>query len=178
MSRRRASVPRLAAAVVLLLAGAVVAVAVAREFRSFVAIPVPGETALEGSAVAALQPVDRALVEQAVYALAEAWNGGNLDPLLGESFTDRQRLLDLLAELVPRDARLTVLGIEGVSTLEQRVAERPEGSVLLSTVSAVVRTQVEFTDPLAGYLRLEGRNELYFEVEQPLLDDGGDAAGG
>lgn len=148
----------------------------AREFRRFSPIVTPEARPDDALPVARFVPVDRVLVERAVRALATAWNGGALDPLLDEDFVDGSRLRDVIAEVVPRDALLRVLGLEGVSTLDQYLRRDAQGRVQrVSTVVVVVLTQVEFNDPVTGFQRLQGRNELTFRVRQP--DSGsGDAA--
>lgn len=134
----------------------------ARTFRSIQPIARPSAVPDGAVAVDEMQPVPRHQVEQAVQAVARAWNSGELDPLLADSFVNKSRLLDTIAEVVPRDARLTILGIQAVSTLEQY---RQEDKVV-SRVSAVVRSQIEFNDPITGFQRLEGTGEWYFQVEE------------
>jgi hypothetical protein len=69
---------------------------------------------------------------------------------------------------VPRDAVLRVLGVQGVQTLEQYVQADDSGqAMLVSRVSATVRTQVEFDDPAAGFQRREGTNEIVLLVKEP-----------
>ena len=140
----------------------------AREFRSIQPIARPGALPAGAQAMAEPLPVPRSEVEQAVHAVARAWNTGEMDPLLSDDFASKSRLLDTLAEVVPRDARLAVLGIGAVSTLEQY---RQEGRAV-STVSAVVHSQIEFNDPLAGFVRLPGRAEWYFRVEEGETEGG------
>lgn len=134
----------------------------AREFRALTPIVRPEAPPPGAQAVAVIRPVPRLWVEQAVHAVARAWNTGELDPLFAADFTAKSRLLDTIAEVVPRDARLNILGIQAVSTLNQYRL----GEALVSTVSAVVRGQVEFIDPRTGYQRLEGTAEWYFRVEE------------
>jgi hypothetical protein len=156
-------------ALILLVAlGALAQPGQAREFRSMTPIATPQRPPPGAVVPGMLRPVERALVERAVHAVARAWNTGVLDSLLAEDFVNGSRLSDVIREVVPRDASLRVLGIEGVSTLEQYLRLDAAGAPLqISTVSAVVRTQIEFTDPVTGFQRLEGRNELIFRVEQP-----------
>ena len=135
----------------------------ARSFRSIEPIAQPGMAPAGASPVAAIQAVDRALVEQAVRDVARAWNSGELSELLADDFASKSRLEDTIAEVVPRDATLTVLGIQAVSTLDQY---RQADGKIVSTVSAVVRSQIEYNAPEAGYQRREGTGEWYFRIEQ------------
>jgi len=134
----------------------------ARSFRSIQPIATPTALPEGATRMTISQPIERSLVEQAVRDVATAWNGGGLSELLADDFSSRSRLLDTIAEVVPRDARLTVLAIQAVSTLEQYRQDK----VITSTVSAVVRSQIEFNDPVTGFQRLEGTGEWYFKVEE------------
>ena len=115
-------------------------------------------------------PVSPQTVDTAVRQLAAAWNTPALRPLLERSFLDKERLLDALRR-VPRDARLRVLAIEGIRTLEQWIENRDgAGEEYVSRVAATVRTQVEFNDTRGGLQRLEGTNELVLLVREPLVE--------
>jgi hypothetical protein len=115
------------------------------------------------------QPVDPALVSEALQALARAWNTGSLEPLLADNFTNRQRLLDTLQEVAPRDARLQILGVQSVVTHDQILQRGEDGAMRrVSTVTAVALTQIEFNDPRTGFQRLQGTNEYTFRVTERL----------
>ena len=47
-------------------------------------------------------------------------------------------------------------------------APHKTAEVLVSTVSALVRAQLEFDDPLRGFQRREGSNELLLRIREPL----------
>ena len=134
----------------------------AREARRMTTIARPGALPADAQRPARFQPIAREAVEQAVRAVAEAWNTGRLSDLLAADLQGGSQLQDTLAAVLPRDARLTVLSVQGVSTVDQYL----QGGKRLSTMLAVVRTQVEFNDPRVGYRRLEGLNEWYFRVEE------------
>lgn len=134
----------------------------AREARRMTVIARPGVLPAGAQRPARLAPVPHAAVEQAVRDVAAAWNDGRLSELLAADMQDAGRLRDTLAEVLPRDARLTVLAIQGVSTLDQYLQDGKRHS----TVLAVVRSQIEFNDPRAGYQRLEGLNQWTFRVEE------------
>ena len=139
----------------------------AQEFRRLSPIAAPDALPADALPVADVVPVERALVERAVHALARAWNGGDLDELLDDRFVDGTRLTDVIAEVVPRDALLRVLAVEGSSTLDQYLERDGQGRLQrVSTVVVVVLTQIEFDDPVTGFQRLQGRNELTFRVRQ------------
>lgn len=119
-------------------------------------------------AVAAVRPVPAAPVEAAVQQIAASWNTARLEPLLADNFYDKTRLLDTLNAKVPRDAKLRVLAIQGMQTLNQYLQKNPAGSEdRVSRVSVTVRTQLEFNDPQTGLQRLDGTNEFILLVMEP-----------
>ena len=140
--------------------------AVAQEFRAMQPIPTPPPQALAQGKTTAFQAVEPKLIDTAVRQLFEAWNTPRMRQLLGPDFYEATRLVDNLATELPRDAVLRVLGIEGFTTLAQTKESgslaRPE--VLVSTVSVIVRSQLEFNDPEDGFQRRQGLNEFVFEV--------------
>lgn len=144
--------------------------AVARTFRDINPIARPGALPEGAQRVVALKPVDRQLVVKALHSIARAWNTGALGPLLADDFTNGSRLLDTLAEVVPRDARLRILSVRSVSTLDQyRQLERDSGKMRqVSTVSAIVDTQIEFNDPDQGFQRLDGTSEYVLRITEPV----------
>ena len=106
----------------------------------------------------------RAAVEQ----LVAAWNEGRLGRVLGPAFCDRDRLAASMEVRVPRDARLRLLAVEGVQTLEQGEEVRGGRRYRVSLIAVVARTQLEYEDPTRGLQRLEGRNEYLLRVREPL----------
>ena len=114
----------------------------------------------------ALTPVSRAVAEKAVGMLVNAWNENNLDKVLADTFFDKSRLTDAMDIQVPRDAELSVLAIQDVQTLKQKIDDTPDGKVLVSTVSVTVRSQLTFNDPDRGYQRREGINEYIMRIRQ------------
>ncbi|ODS30242.1 MAG: hypothetical protein SCARUB_04653 [Candidatus Scalindua rubra] len=139
----------------------------AREFRSIKSIPTPKALPEKAEAVAEMQPVDRKIVEKAVNKLMGAWNKASLEDFLGEGFFDKSRLVDAIDDKVPRDASLRILSIQGIQTLTQNVQPDASGREwVVSTVSATVKTQLEFNDATRGFQRREGVNEYIFRVRQ------------
>jgi hypothetical protein len=110
--------------------------------------------------------VPREKVEEAVATIAAAWNTPTLARHLSKNFYDRDRLLDNLASQAPRDARLRVMGIQGMQVLDQYIVPKPAGPrTMVSQVSVTVRTQVEYNDA-SGFQRLDGTNELIIEISE------------
>lgn len=143
----------------------------AREFRSL--RPIRAKVAVpEGAApVAEIQPPDRTALQGAVKELMGSWNSGELNEKLGQEFYDKDRLLDSIGENVPRDARIDVLGIQNVQVLGQYQQESQDGrpvDILTSTVSATVRTQIEFNDPQRGFQRVDGTNEYILRITEEV----------
>lgn len=153
-------------AVLLLVAAS--ASAAAGEFRHIRPIPVaPAGERAAAAPVRALVPVDRRLVERAVHDIAAAWNTGELERHLAEDFYDRERLTDAIDRVVPRDATVRVLAVQGMQTLTQSIEARGGRRERVSLVSVTVSTQVEFNGP-AGFARIPGTTELIVRVREPL----------
>ncbi len=81
---------------------------------------------------------------------------------------DKSRLLDVIAEEVPRDAKLRIVSVQGINTLDQYQRKVTDRLVQVSMVSAIVRTQIEFTLPKFGFQRLDGTAEFTLEVTERL----------
>lgn len=146
-----------------------------QEFRALRPIATPETAPLPAGAQpvdGAFVPVDRRAVEEATRDLLAKWNTPEFGDALAETFFDRTRLQDALDTAVPRDARLGLLSVQGVQTLDQQVVPDPTGlpiDTVVSTVSATVRLQAEFNDPSRGFQRREGVNELILRVTQRTL---------
>ncbi len=139
----------------------------ASEFGGFNPIAVPESGVAGGAPVEVMQPVDPRLVHKAVAQLVETYNLQGLENFLSPTFFNRSRLLDNIGNQIPRDARLRVLSIQGIQTLNQSI-RRQEGQTPLrvSTVSVTVRTQLQFNNPTTGFDRRDGTNEWIFTVYQ------------
>ena len=136
----------------------------AREFRVINAIPAPARMPDGATAVAQVKPVNSKIIEGTVRKLAASWNTQDLEKYLGEDFYDKQRLSDNINTFIQRDGKLKVLGIQGQQTLQQY----EQDGKLVSRVSVIVNTQIEFNHPTAGFQRFPGRTELVFKVKQRL----------
>ena len=148
--------------------------AAAQELRQFNPIMGPGATApLPAGAqpVKNFVPITRAEVEAGVRRVMESWNTPQFEQKLAENFYDKQRLGDALDTLVPRDAKIRVLGLQGTQTLSQHVVPDPSGlfDTYISRVSATVRTQIEFSSPQGGFQRRDGTNEIILRITQRVL---------
>lgn len=158
MSAMRRLLPALAATLAL-------AVANAQEGRTFNPIARPAaRPALPDGAVRVSPPIPLARedVERAVSRVAEAWGSRRLDQVLSPRFRDGQKLIDALETKVPRDASLRVTAIQGWQVLDQH----RQGGALVSRVSVTVRTQLEFSDPAAGFQARDGTNEYVLTITQ------------
>lgn len=162
-----------------LIGAAVVALGIAgpsqsAEFRRANPLPTPEllQRGAAGAVARIIEPVSRARVEAAIRRVFDTYTNmspGRLEAVLAESFFDRDRLVDNLTEALPRDARLRVLGIEAIQTLEQTIDVAPDGrQTRISVVSVTVRSQFEFNDPVSGFTRLDGTNEYLLRIKEPL----------
>lgn len=139
--------------------------------RGFRAISPIANPALESRAIESTEPataIPRAAVASALDGIVSAWNNGQIGDQLSADFYDKTRLIDTLESDVPRDARLQLLSVRAVQTLSQQRTNDPEyGAIIVSQVSAVALTQLEFNDPDSGeFMRLEGENEFLLEIRQ------------
>ncbi len=143
----------------------------ASEFRSWRPILTPSLVPENSRALqqSQMKPVSRQLAEKAVQKLIAAWNGKNLDGILGKEFYDKSRLNDAMNGQVPRDAALSLLAIQDTQTLQQQVIDTPGGKILVSMVSITAKTQLTFNDPTSGYQRREGVNEYIMRIKQRAL---------
>lgn len=107
-----------------------------------------------------LPPVAPELVEALAKDLLRRWNDRGLDELLAADFPQRDRLLDAFPNRVPPGARLRLLSVGAIQTLEQ---QRIEAGVV-STVSAVINAQLEYDDPERGFQRHQGSAEYLFRI--------------
>ena len=107
-------------------------------------------------------PVARDKVEAAMQKVASAWSNRQLDKVLSKNFYDGQRLNDALQNKVPRDASLRIMGVQSHRLIDQF----RNGAQLVSKLSVVVRTQIEFNDAAQGFRRLDGTNEYVITLRE------------
>lgn len=155
----RTLIPLLAAALIL------TSPAQAAAFRAIQPIASGGLAPAGMTALPEAHPLDRALIEATVRRFVAAWNTPALEAFIDPGFWDRGRLLDSLLADAPRDARLRLVAIGPSQTLMQWVKREESGDYLLvSEVSVVVDTQIEYNHPSEGFKRIAGGNELIFEI--------------
>lgn len=144
----------------------------AQTFRSFQTIPVPDAATrqailLRGSAPASLRQIPRDVVEEAVHRIYATYNTPDFRKYLSELFYDPERLVEAIAEKVPREAVLRLISINSVQTVSQKPARDESGrDVLESLVLVVVRAQMEFSNA-QGFQRREGESELVLRFREP-----------
>lgn len=141
----------------------------AAEFRTFKPIPIPASVLSPATEQQSFVPVNQAKVKNAVERLMEAWNKPQLTKMVSERFYDKDRLVDAVNTKAPRDAKIRVLSIQGIQTLQQETKKhpkQPDRMLVVSRVSVTVKTQIEFNDPVNGFQRREGTNEYILRVTQ------------
>lgn len=139
----------------------------ARQFRSIRPMAKPDKIAPNAVPVVRFRRVKASIVRAAVQQIAHAWNTGQLSPMLSrEKFFNKDRLLDALSVVVPSNAKLRVVSVGGVTTLQQYFEPRGGRKRQVNIVSAVVNTQLEFHDANNGFVKLAGRNEFVLEIVQ------------
>ncbi|MBI4357597.1 MAG: hypothetical protein HY559_06955 [Gammaproteobacteria bacterium] len=141
----------------------------AAEFRSFSVIQGQGDSLIPKGAtpLETFEPVDPELLEAAFKKVLENYTNPKLSENLGESFYDKDRLLQTIAEVVPRDAVVELLTpLSSVQTLQQYRLPNPDGSyTLVSIVSFVAQTRLRFNTS-TGIRNSDGTNEYRVEVRQ------------
>lgn len=143
----------------------------AQTFRSLQTIPVPDpETRkalqLRGAAPAGIRQVPRDVVEEAVHRIYAAYNTPDFRQYLSERFYDPERLVEAIAEKVPREAVLRLVSINSIQTVSQQPAKDELGrETVESLVLVVVRAQMEFTSA-QGFQRREGESELVLRFRE------------
>jgi len=144
--------------------------AFAREFRSIEDIATPGNPLPQGAVrPAVIQPVDKQVVEKAVYALADAWNGNGLSQLIADDYPNASDLMRVITNDLPLDAKIRILSIQSIQTLDQYIVDVKGGKDRTSVVTVTAKTQVEYEDPSSGQRRqLDGTNEFLFRVTDQL----------
>jgi hypothetical protein len=153
-------------------AGALMSVSLtlaASEMRGLSVIPTPERMPRGAVAVKTVQPVPRELVEAAARRTVAAWNTSHMGEVLHDDLFDKQRLLDAMDTAVPRDAKMRLLSVGGIQTLQQYAMwHKSRRWVLVSRVSATLRTQVEYNDPSGGFKRTPYTDEFVFEFRQAV----------
>jgi hypothetical protein len=150
---------------------------IASEYRTVRRIPLPPDreaaarTPLPKGAtrVEPPRPVEAGRVKRVLEDLMKSWNTPGMSAKLDPAFVNRTRLADLVSSRVPRDAKLRVMGIQGIRTLEQfTMPDRssPGATRVTSRVAVNARTQVEVRSPTSGFVRGEGNNEFILKIHE------------
>jgi hypothetical protein len=158
-----------------------VGIASGSEFRSIQSFSTPSSSTADAAGMDTSQaftpqlqdlaPISRQVVEDAVRQLLGTWNSPEMAQLLDSSFVDKSRFLYASDDKtkVPPDAVIRLLSTRGIRTLNRRLETDASGQYfVVSTVSATITTQIEFNDALEGFQRIEGKNEIIFEITEQL----------
>jgi hypothetical protein len=145
----------------------------AGSMRQFQAIKSPQSTEAavpDGfETIANIRPVESETIRSFMNKLAENWNSPGLSQMISDDFYDKSIFHDSMMTItkVPRDAKLKILAIQGIRTLQQMFGEDPEfGWVVVSVVEVTARTQIQLNDPEEGFVKLEGVNDYLLRVVQ------------
>ena len=140
-------------------------VCMAGQFRNYSAISTP-EAAPPGFVEVSDQvPLNPGLVAQALQRLFDSWNSNELGEHVSEKFYNKSRLVDVIAQDIPRDARLRLLAVQGIQPLVQFATPANQTQQLIQTqVSAIARVQLEWNDLSLGYQRIEGAVEYVLDL--------------
>ncbi|MFK7977680.1 MAG: hypothetical protein AB8C02_16210 [Halioglobus sp.] len=141
----------------------------AREFRSFNPVSAAVELPQGAKPVENLKPVAPELVQKAVAQLMASWATPEMQAYLSKDFYDKDRLEDVIDTLVPRDAKVRILSVQGIQTLQQHeeaVPGDPAAKQRVSRVSVVVRTALEYNDSDGVLVQLPGTTEYILSFRE------------
>lgn len=140
-----------------------------QEMRSINPVATPARLKVAGEPVKQIVPLDTEKVRSNVENLFKTWNNGDVTNMLSDNFYDKARFSDAMQTNIPRDSKITVMGMGSVQTLEQRIVTDPDGTKRKVTLGSVnVNSQVEFNDSNKGFVRVPGTNEIVFEMSERL----------
>ena len=125
---------------------------------------VPNTTSIHALLNARPRP-DRQRVKQALEQVLSAWNSGGLQDYLATDFYDGRRLSENLAQRIPQNAKLKLMQLEGYQIIKDEVVStqnHEHARAWLTSVDAV--TQIEFNDPLAGFVQLRGKQRFTLRI--------------
>ena len=149
------------------------ALAHAQEFRTIQPVPSQAE---EKRAAAELTrqglrpvrqtvPIPREVVEKVLQQTAESWNSPDMAKTLSNSFRDKERLGDSLARFAPQDAKMRLVSVGSYRILAQAIKPDNSGDLLISKVSVIARTQVEYTNTAGAFQRKPGEQEYLLTIK-------------
>lgn len=148
----------------------------AREFRAIKPINAATQIPEGAQPPQEFKPVPDVIVDQAVEKLMESWGTPQMQDYLSKNFFDKDRLSDVIDTLVPRDALVRILSVQGIQTVQQweePAPDDPSEMIRVSRVSVVVRTQLEFTNPDGVLETKPGTTEYILKFKQRV--EGGSA---
>lgn len=119
-------------------------------------------------------PIAEDVLKRSLEHLLSMWNTPQMQDMLSEGFYDKDRLMNSMNTLVPRDARIRLLDAREIQILQQetRPASGPgDSDKRVSIISATLSTQLEFSSP-TGFVQLPGVNRFVLEVTETLSPGG------
>ncbi|RPJ55743.1 MAG: hypothetical protein EHM12_11625 [Dehalococcoidia bacterium] len=111
-------------------------------------------------------PVDRQTVEKTMQTIAEKWNSPDMAKILDKNFYEKDRLMDSMYAKAPVDAKLRIMSVGSYRVINQGIKLDPAGDLLISRVSVIAKTQVEYNDPQNGFQRRQGEQEYIIKITQ------------
>ena len=145
----------------------------AQEFRAIqpIATPVlaPGPLAEGSRPVKKIIPLDRRVIEETMQEIARSWNTPDMSQNFAATLQDKDRLMDSMNAYAPVDAQLRLLSIGSYRVLAQEIKEDDQGTQLISRISVIARTQVEYNDPENGFQRRPGEQEYIIKITQKVF---------
>jgi len=142
----------------------------ARDFRSIIKIPAaPQNISLSSTTKQKpFRPVDTTVIEKSVRKIVSSWNHYDFSKYLADAFQAKTLLINTIRRSVPRDARLRLLSVQGISTIKQEWTNNSinHRKKLNSVVITTVELQLEFNDPFQGQIKLPHTSQFYLQVTE------------
>lgn len=152
-----------------------ISLSLAQEFRSLKAIPTPAPKKthfrISKRRPGYFQPVSEKVVRKSLETILSSWNTAQMSSYLSDDFYDKDRLMDSISRLPCKNARLRLMAIQEIQTLDQHIVPLDENYfVRISTVSVIAKTQLEYNDPAKGFQNIEGINEYILKIRELIRE--------
>lgn len=133
-----------------------------------IASPAAADTPIvEGATkVKEIRAIDRQVVENTMRQIADSWNTPEMARKLAAGFYDRDRLMDSMNANAPVDAHLRFLSVGSYRVLRQEIRTEADGDRLISRVSVIAKSQIEYNDPVNGFQKRQGEQEYIIKITQ------------
>lgn len=136
----------------------------ANQSRRMKAIATPENAALspQSPALSSLG-LDQDVLFNAIVEALQKWNREGFSDLTAGTLYDGQRLSEVIAEQLPPDAKLIVLGIGNVAIVQRLETVFEQRAAVANTISVTARYQIEYFDS-NGWQNPQGESVFTFQI--------------